>query len=285
MNATLHVDLTTPRKLAPELQAKYERLQAILREIGDAAVAYSGGVDSTLVAQVACDTLAGRVLAITALSESFPKSEQRRALALLDELGIPHVTVETTEVHDPQYASNPANRCYFCKLHVNGAILEAAEDRGFSTLLDGFNADDVGDYRPGRKAGRELGVRSPLHEAGLTKSDVRALARYLGLPNWAKPSMACLSSRVPYGSVITPEILEQIDQAEDVLHELGFEQVRVRHHDSTARLEVPVEQIPAVLEHREQIIAGVKAAGYVYVALDLQGFRSGSSNEELLRRD
>jgi len=189
--------------------------------------------------------------------------------------------IETEEVDDPRYAANPTNRCYFCKENVYGSLVEAAAARGFTTVVDGFNSDDTGDFRPGRKAGRELGVRSPLCEADLNKEEIRAAARHLGLSNWAKPAMACLSSRVEYGTPITIEILKQVDRAERALRHLGFEDLRVRHHDKLARIEVDPVMIDRALTAREEVIEAVKAAGYVYVTLDLQGLRHGSMNEGL----
>ncbi|MBN2469386.1 MAG: ATP-dependent sacrificial sulfur transferase LarE [Anaerolineae bacterium] len=272
-------------QLSPELEAKYARLRDLIGGLGRVIVAYSGGVDSTLVAKVAADVLGERMLAVMALSESYSAAEIPPALALLEEHGIPHRTVHTSEVQDAQYAANPANRCYFCKVHLYDELFEIADEGDYAAILDGSNADDVGDHRPGRQAGRERGVRSPLQEAGLNKADIRALARHLGLSNWNKPAMACLSSRVAYGHAITPEILQQIDRAEAALRALGLSQLRVRHHDLLARIEVPAEDLPAVVAQREQIVADLRAAGYVYVTLDLQGFRSGSGNEVLTAHD
>ncbi|MBN1312658.1 MAG: ATP-dependent sacrificial sulfur transferase LarE [Anaerolineae bacterium] len=260
---------------------KYTALQALLDDMGSAAVAYSGGVDSTLLARVAFDVLGDKMLAVMAISESMGASEREDSARLMQDLGIPLVTVLTGEVRDPRYAANPPNRCYFCKGHIIQAIQDVAQARGLAVVIDGSNADDVGDHRPGRQAGIEHGVRSPLHEVGFSKQDIRALARRLGLPNWDKPSMACLASRVPYGTPITPEVLSQIDRAEGVLCQLGLAQLRVRHHGSLARIEVPPADMEVVLVRRERIVADFKAAGYTYVALDLQGFRSGSVNEEL----
>jgi len=267
------------------LQKKYEKLRAIFGAFDRVLIAFSGGVDSSLVAKVAVNVLgAEQALAVIAVSPSLARDEEHEAPALLNEIGLPYLIVETEEVDDPQYAANPINRCYFCKTHVYGALRQVAKERGFDIIVDGFNADDSGEYRPGRKAGRELGVRSPLAEVGLRKSEIRELARHLGLSNWAKPAMACLSSRVEYGITITPRVLSQIDQAEAALRRLGFADLRVRHHDQLARIEVDENMIASATARREEIIQAVKAAGYTYVTLDLQGLRHGSMNEGLLSR-
>lgn len=271
--------------LEQSLLNKYEQLQAIVAEMERVVVAYSGGVDSTLVTKVALDVLgASNMLAVMAVSPSLGQSEYREALALLDEIGVPYQVIESDEVDDPRYAANNADRCYFCKVHVGDALLQVAAQRNFDVVVDGFNRDDVGDHRPGQKAGRERGVRSPLYEAGLDKKEVRTLARHLGLRNWNKPAMACLSSRVAYGIPITPDVLHRIDSAETALHGLGFDILRVRHHGNLARIEVPDDAFPNVLAQHEAIVAAVREAGYVYVTLDLQGFRSGSMNEALRKR-
>lgn len=266
----------------PALPGKLEQVKETLRGLERVVIAYSGGVDSTLVARVALDVLgAENVLAVIAVSASFGAEEEREAIETLNQIGVPFVLIETEEVDDPRYAANPTNRCYFCKEHVYGALVEVAAARGFTTVVDGFNAEDTGDFRPGRKAGRELGVRSPLCEADLNKEEIRAAAKQLGLSNWDKPAMACLSSRVAYGTPITVEILKQVDRAESALRHLGFADLRVRHHDQLARIEVDPVMIDRALTAREEIIEAVKAAGYVYVTLDLQGLRHGSMNEGL----
>jgi uncharacterized protein len=276
---------SSSEKPSGELLAKYERLKNVLRNAGRTVVAYSGGVDSTLVAKVALDVLGTEnVLAVIAVSPSFGSDEEHYAIDTLIEIGAPYIKIETNEVEDPRYAANPSNRCYFCKEQVYSALASVARERGFATVVDGFNADDTGDFRPGRKAGRELGVRSPLCEVDFNKDEIRALARHLGLSNWSKPAMACLSSRVEYGTPITSEILYQIDRAEQALRRLGFEDLRVRHHDKIARIEVDPDEIDRALAQRAEIIEAVKATGYVYVTLDLEGLRHGSMNEGLVKR-
>ena len=273
-----------PEALPPHLQAKFERCKEIIAGFERVLVAFSGGVDSTLVARIAVDIL-GRdnVLAAIAISPSLGQDEQRDALRLLDEIGISSVQVETNEVEDPRYAANPINRCYFCKEHVYAALTDLARQHGFEIVVDGFNAQDTSDFRPGRKAGRELGVRSPLFEVGFTKDEIRTLARLLGLSNWDKPQMACLSSRVEYGITITPKILSQVDRAEMALRRLGFADLRVRHHDKLARVEVEPQMIPRALAQRDEIVAAVRAAGYTHVTIDLEGLRHGSMNEGFVK--
>ena len=260
------------------MKDKLERLRNLLGEFERVAVAYSGGVDSTLVLKVAHDVLGDNVLAVTAISASMPHYERGAAEDVAREIGVRVTWVQTHEVGDERYAANPPNRCYFCKTDVYGELLKAAAQEGFTLLLDGTNADDVGDVRPGRKAAREHGVRSPLQETGLTKEEIRLAARELGLPNWNLPSAPCLSSRVPYGTRITPEVLDQIGRGEWVLRERGFREVRVRHHGNVARLEVPISDFERVLAMREEIVAALKDAGYTFVALDLSGLKSGSLN-------
>jgi uncharacterized protein len=261
-----------------ELDNKLQQMRAILRSVGSALVAYSGGVDSALVMVVAHQELGERALACIGVSPSYPTREMRAAIKLAEDLGVPYRLIDTEEYLDPNYAANAADRCYFCKTELHGQLQAIARAEGWAAVVDGNNASDLGDYRPGMTATREHGVRSPLLEAGITKAEVRALAQALGLPVWDKPAMACLSSRVPHGTPITPELLRQIEDAEDALAALGFRQFRVRHHGDIARIELPAEDLPQALTQREAILAGVQATGYRFVALDLAGFRSGSLN-------
>ncbi len=257
---------------------KYERLQTYIRSLGSAAVAYSGGVDSTLLLKVAFDCLGDSAVGLIAVSPSLPPYELAEAEEIARHIGVRLERIATHEAEDPRYLANPANRCYFCKTHVYQELIDYAQANGFAALLDGTNADDVGDYRPGRQAAREHRVRSPLQELGFHKEEVRQLAKQLGLPNWDKPAAACLSSRVPYGTTITPSILAQIGRAELALRRLGFRQVRVRHHGQVARLELEPRDFPVALEKRADIVAALRGAGYTFVTLDLAGFRSGSLN-------
>lgn len=263
---------------------KLQSLRRILAELGCVAVAYSGGVDSAFLLKVAHDELGERAIALTAVSPSLPKIEQQAAQDIARWIGARQVEIDTFETQDPYYLENAPDRCFFCKSEVYSRLFEYAQREGYAHIIDGTNADDAGDHRPGRQAARKHGVRSPLLEAGLTKDEIRGLSRQLGLPIWDKPAAACLSSRIPYGTRISLEILSQVEQAELTLRRLGFQQLRVRHHNETARIEVPAEQLGSLLERRLEILQALKELGYTYVTLDLEGFRSGSMNEALLKR-
>jgi len=263
------------------MNEKLSQLQATFNEMGRVVVAFSAGIDSTLLLKIAHDTLGENAIGITAVSASLATDEKEEAAQLARQIGARHAFVESHETEDPRYLVNPTNRCYFCKTNTYAELISYAHKIGFEHIVDGTNADDVGDHRPGRQAAREHGVRSPLQEVGLTKAEIRDLAHELGLPNWNKPASACLSSRVPYGTLITIETLGQVEQAEATLRKLGFRQLRVRHHDQVARIEVPKKDFERVLAQCESIVTAVQTAGYNYVALDLAGFRSGSMNEVL----
>ncbi|MCC7372426.1 MAG: ATP-dependent sacrificial sulfur transferase LarE [Chloroflexi bacterium] len=267
---------TTEQKLAD--------LQNVLRGYESVVVAFSAGADSTLVAKVAADVLGDRALAVTSASESLAERELDEALQYAESLRITHRVIYTQELQNPDYLANPTNRCYHCKTELYDHLVELARQEGFRHVANGLNLDDLGDYRPGLQAANEHDVRAPLQEAGLTKPDVRAISRLLDVPTWDKPAMACLSSRVPYGEAITPEKLRQIDHAEQVLRDLGYRQLRVRHHGQVARIELPADQLTQfVAEHAALVSERLKAFGFLYVTLDLQGFRSGSMNDVLKR--
>lgn len=273
--------------LVPEsLRAKARHLEDRLAGLESVVVAFSGGVDSAYLAWVAGRTLGSRALAVTADSPSYPDTHRQLAIRVAREFGLAHEFIATTEIDRPEYRANPSNRCYYCKHTLYADLTALAGTRGFRSVVDGSNADDRGDFRPGRQAAREFGVHSPLDEAGLGKDEIRALSREAGLPTWDEPASACLSSRIPYGSEVTREKLHAIEQAEVVVRSLGFRVYRVRHHDDTARLEIARDEMARALdpEVNARLVAGLKALGYRYISLDLQGYRLGSLNEALTLR-
>ena len=277
---------TTTATKTSSILDKARRLQEILAGYNSVLVAFSGGVDSAYLAIAAASALGDRALAVTADSPSYPDTHRQLALSIARDFAFAHEIIHTTELERPEYRANPANRCYYCKDELYSHLDAIAKARGLAVVVDGNNADDRGDYRPGRQAAREHGVRSPLDEADLTKDDIRALAREAGLQSWNEPASACLSSRIPYGHEVSDDVLRQIEQAENVLRELGFRVFRVRHHDAVARLEVARTEMARALDPdvNSRIVAGLKALGYQYVSLDLQGYRLGSLNEALRLR-
>ena len=264
-------------------ETKLERLRVQLREIGSAAVAFSSGVDSTFLLRVAHEVLGDRVIAVTARSRSFPKRELDEAAAFCRSEGVRHEILDSEELDIPGFVANPPDRCYHCKKALFGKLIAFAQMNGLAAVLEGSNVDDDGDYRPGLRAIRELGVRSPLHDAGLTKAEIRALSKRMGLPTADKPSFACLASRFSYGERITAAGLERVERAEQWLRDagLGLTQLRVRSHGDMARIEVPPADIPRIAARAEEIAAALQSFGFAYVALDLQGYRTGSLNEVL----
>ncbi len=267
------------------LREKEDRLQKTLRDLGSVLVAYSGGVDSTFLLKFAIDTL-GRdnVAAVTAISDTYKPEDLEIAAAMAKEIGARHIVVHSTEMDDPDYVANTPDRCYHCKKIRFSGLSCLLKGLNIAHVVDGANLSDQGDYRPGERATKELGIRSPLSEAGLYKKDIRELSKSLGLPNWDLPSQACLASRFPYGIALTPERLRLVYEAEKLIYSYGFGQARVRYHGDIARIEVPAEDILKLIDHRSEIVERLKSLGFTYVTLDLQGFRSGSLNEALNKK-
>ncbi|HQZ39148.1 MAG TPA: ATP-dependent sacrificial sulfur transferase LarE [Vicinamibacterales bacterium] len=274
---------TASRTKTDTLEARAARLDTRLTELGTLIVAFSGGIDSAFLAVTAARVLGPNALAVTAVSASYPETHRQLALRVAAEFQLRHEFIETSELARPEYRANPANRCYFCKDELFVHLAAMARARGVAFVADGNNADDRGDYRPGRQAAREHGVVSPLDEADLGKDDVRELARRAGMSTWDEPASACLSSRIPYGTEVTDDKLRQIERAEAAVRALGFRVFRVRHHEATARLEIARDEMARALEPavNERLLRELKGLGYQYVSLDLQGYRVGSLNEAL----
>jgi len=272
------------KEMDPLVKTKFVRLQEIFQSMGKVLVAFSGGVDSTLLLKVAQDTIGNKnVLAVTALSPLYPERELAGVKKLIQTLGAKHRLIQSNELEIPGFSKNPSNRCYYCKSKLFKELLDLAKEEAIPFVVEGSTLDDDKDHRPGRLAIQELGIRSPLKEAHFTKMEVRELSRALGISTWDKPSFACLASRFPYGEEITEQRLRMVDEAEDFLFGLGFKQVRVRHYGDLARIEILKEEMERLINGslKEKVVKRLREIGYTYVTLDLQGFRSGSMNEVL----
>ena len=260
------------------MQEKLNHLKKIIKDMESAVVAFSGGVDSTFLLKVAHEVLGGNCLAIIGASETMPASDYQNALQQVKEFGVNFLVIKTEEMLKEEFVKNPQNRCFHCKSELFSKLLDIAREKKINWVLDGSNADDLKDFRPGMEAARALGVRSPLQEAGLTKEEIREFSKEMGLSTWNKPSSPCLSSRFPYGEEITIEKLQKVEKAETFLKDLGFRNLRVRYHREIARLEIPKEEFPKIVMESEAIVKSLKDLGFTYVTLDLEGFRSGSLN-------
>ena len=266
-----------------ELDLKFQKLKDSLQDLGSVAIAYSGGVDSTFLLKVAADVLGNNVIAITAKSSTYPEREFKEAVKYIEGIGAKHIVIVSEELEIEGFAKNPVNRCYFCKKELFSKIRKVANDNDINAVLDGSNADDISDFRPGTNAAMELKVISPLKNAGFTKDDIRSMSKKLGVPTWNKPAFACLSSRFPYGNEITVEKLSMVERAEQFLMDLGFRQIRVRHHEDIARIEVNTEERDKFFDIKimDKVANELKSIGFKYVTLDLLGYRTGSMNEIL----
>jgi len=286
MSNTFHVVTQTHEMLDAEVQARYDHLQTILREMESVLVAYSGGVDSTLLLKVAHDVLGEQALGVIASSPAYAQEETSDAVTVARQMGLPLVMVQTHELEDERYVENNASRCYFCKTELFSQLEPLAREHHLRFIAYGVNKDDDGDFRPGQRAAREFGVRGPLKEAGMGKREIRAVARMLGVPVWDKPAMACFSSRIPYGHKVDVTSLQMIYQAEKLLRQLGFRQLRVRHHDTIARIEVERSEIARLIadDMSRLVTDGLRKIGYTYVTVDLLGYRTGSMNESLFKK-
>jgi len=269
------------------LQEKFQLLKDIIKKRGSAAIAFSGGVDSTFLIKVAHEVLGDKLIAVTATSSTYPERELKEAIKYASDMGVKHIIISSEELEIEGFASNPKNRCYYCKKELFTKIKKVAIENGVEYVFDGSNLDDIGDYRPGMQAAKELEVVSPIKEAGLTKADIRELSKELGLPTWNKPSFACLSSRFPYGNKITLPKLRMVDRAEQFLLDMGIRQVRVRHHGEIARIEVSPEEREQFfsVEIMDKIGTEFKKIGFTYVTFDMLGYRTGSMNEVLTKEE